>query len=257
MFFFLSKLLDVLVSPLLWGIVLLAFAVPWRRSKPARRGARLFAGAGIAVLTIFSLGSVESALFVSLERSAVTSHRPSVTYDAVIVLGGAVQGGRNATAPGSYNDAVDRLVVAFEILQSGRAKQAILTGGGFGEAGVATDGETMRDQLVSWGIDERRLLVEPRAMNTRQNAVYTRTMVEQHGFRSLLLITSAFHMLRSRECFHAVGLQVDTLPTDFRAGRGLALMPRAMHLGNSELAIREMLGRVVYRTVGYAEPVPL
>jgi uncharacterized SAM-binding protein YcdF (DUF218 family) len=115
----------------------------------------------------------------------------------------------------------------------------------------------MRDQLVSWGIDESRLVVEPKAMNTRQNALFTREIVEQRGYRSLLLITSAFHMLRARECFHAVGLEVDTLPTDFRSRPKLALMPRATHLGNSELAIREMLGRVVYRTVGYAEPLPL
>jgi hypothetical protein len=62
-------------------------------------------------------------------------------------------------------------------------------------------------------------------------------------------------MLRAEECFRAVGLQVDTLPVDYRTARTRSVFPRAKHLADTEAALRELGGRVVYRALGYAEPL--
>ena len=37
------------------------------------------------------------------------------------------------------------------------------------------------------------------------------------GFEKVLVVTSAFHMRRARECFNKVGIPFDTLAVDFRA----------------------------------------
>jgi uncharacterized SAM-binding protein YcdF (DUF218 family) len=71
----------------------------------------------------------------------------------------------------------------------------------------------------------------------------------------VLVVTSAFHMPRAYGCFRAVGLDVDTLPVDFRSYKGpysSELVPRAEHLAHSTTALREWFGRVIYRVRGFS-----
>ena len=75
------------------------------------------------------------------------------------------------------------------------------------------------------------------------------------GFESLVLVTSAAHMPRALGCFHAVGLFPDAMPVDFRQVRGATgLVPQARHLESSVVALRELVGRVVYRAMKYSAP---
>lgn len=251
MFFLLSKTLDVLLSPLVWSLLLLVAGV-WlsekRRQKTTRR---ICFGAALAILYGLSTRSAERVLMTAAERSAAHTQRAGVTYDAVVVLGGLVRE-PSPTGRVELSEGVDRLTAAFSVLSRGEARYAILAGGatrdGLGEAA------TMRDLLVSWGIARERLIVDDRSLNTRDNAAISKEIASQRGFQTLLLITSAFHMLRSEECFRAVGLEVDKLPVDYVGPSGHGLLPRAEHLRGSELAIREFAGRVVYRVMGYARP---
>ena len=251
MFYLLSKTVDVLLSPLVWGLFLLVAGI-WlsekRRQKTTRR---VCFGAALAILYGLSTRSAERVLMTAAERSAVDTQRPGVTYDAVVVLGGLVRD-PSPTGRVELSEGVDRLTTAFSVLSRGEARYAILAGGamqnGLGEAA------TMRDLLVSWGIARERLIVDDRSLNTRDNAAISKEIAEQRGFHSLLLVTSAFHMLRSEECFRAAGLEVDKLPVDYLAPSRHGLLPRAEHLRGSELAIRELAGRVVYRVMGYARP---
>jgi uncharacterized SAM-binding protein YcdF (DUF218 family) len=82
--------------------------------------------------------------------------------------------------------------------------------------------------------------------------------VARERWGSLLLVTSAAHMARAAGCFRAVGLTPDTLPVDQRAlppaWDAWSPLPRAVHLAQSELALRELAGRLVYRLRGYSVP---
>ena len=248
-FFFLSKTIDVLLSPLVWSLLLLAVGMWLSESGRRPTTRRICFGAAVAILFLFSTRSAERVLMTAAERSAVDTQRPGVTYDAVVVLGGLVREpgptGRIELAEG-----VDRVTAAFDVLSRGEARYAILAGGAVPD--TSGEAEAMRDLLVSWGIARERLIVDDRSLNTRDNAAISKEIAEQRGFRSLLLITSAFHMLRSEECFRAVGLEVDKLPVDYVAPTRHGLLPRAEHLRGSELAIRELAGRVIYRVMGYA-----
>jgi uncharacterized SAM-binding protein YcdF (DUF218 family) len=250
-FFLLSKTIDVLLSPLVWSLVLLATGVLLSESGRRKTARRVCFGAGLGILVLMSTRSAERILLTAAERSAVDRQRPGVTYDAVVVLGGLVrEPGPKGRA--ELSEGVDRLTAAFGVLSRGEARYAILAGGAvqdnLGEAAA------MRDLLVGWGIARERLIVDDTSLNTRDNAAISKKIVEQRGFRSVLLITSAFHMLRSEECFRAVGLEVDTLPVDYLAPTRHGLLPRAEHLRGSELAIREFAGRVIYRVMGYSRP---
>ncbi len=69
-------------------------------------------------------------------------------------------------------------------------------------------------------------------------------------------MTSAFHMPRSVGCFRAAGIEVDVLPVDYRLrdpSLETRVMPRGEYLGQTTRALREWLGRLVYRVLGYTK----
>ena len=256
MFFVLSKILDVVFSPLWWPAMAFGLSrIPWM-AKRAPRLTRALLALSYA-LTLFCSTQVGAQLLQhAVERGAPRTVRDGVTYDAVIVLSGFVSDEAMRRYPGpSYGEGVDRMLAAFELLRTDRARAAILTGGGPGDT-TWSEAAVMRRQLTAWGVDPARLYEEPRARNTRENAVESARIANAQGFRSLLLVTSAAHMERSLASFRAVGLAVDAYPVDYRVGGWVSarwsLLPRAGNLEASEGALREFFGRLVYRARGYA-----
>jgi uncharacterized SAM-binding protein YcdF (DUF218 family) len=252
-FFLLSKTLDALLSPLWWAVALIAVGLG--RLTPANRR-RWYALAGLVVLLIFSLEPFANALERALERGATQTYRRDLTYDAVILLGGVVERDAISGRP-AYNEGVERLLVTFDLLRTNNARFAILSGGVLDPAVPdLVEASVLARQLVEWGIAPERLVMETRSRNTRENAVESRRMADEHGWSRLLVVTSAFHMPRALGCFRAVGLAVDTLPVDYRAYDPARFsgswLPRAAQLERSTMALREWFGRGVYRLRGYA-----
>ena len=252
MFFVLSKTLDVLLSPLSWAMLLLiAGLVRHKGTIPA------WAPLGaLAILVFFSLEPVSNTLRRRLESSAQRTERRNVTYDAVVLLGGLVQEDPMlAWGMPAYNDHAERLLSTFEALRSGHAKAAILSGGAWKPGQTVIEADVLASQLETWGIDRSRLIIEDRSRNTRENAEFSKAIIDAHQFKRLLLVTSAEHMPRALDCFHKVGLDPDALPVDYRsydpAQSTGSLVPRAGPLADSAAAIRELVGRIIYRLVGY------
>lgn len=253
MFFFLSKTLDLLLDPWWWGVVPLALsgALFWRGR---RRAGAVASGLGLFALVFFSLPAVANRLWHSLEADAANTFKPEVPYDAVVLLGGAVTAEGTTPEQVSWGHNVDRLTITFDLLKSGKARFAIVSGGVFRE-GLPTEAEYLARQLEAWGIEPSRIIVEPKALNTKENASYSKALIDERGFRSVLIVTSAFHMTRAQACFRAVGLEPDTLPVDYRMREPAAWdpwMPRTRYLYESSEALRELSGRLVYRLTGAA-----
>ncbi len=253
MFFFLSKLLDVALDPLWWALVAIAVGLVLVRRRP--RGAAVSIVVGLGALISFSSPPLVNRLWSSLEAAAPNTYRPSLTYDAVVRLGGVVDTSGSTRAEVAYGNNVERLTAVFDLLRTGKARAAILSGGPL-STGLPTEAAFLQSQLLAWGIEPERLLLDPVSKNTRENAVETAKLVHEHQFASVLVVTSAFHMERAAGCFRAIGLAVDTLPVDYRMRdprRDTALLPRAEYLSESTRAIRELVGRQVYRLLGYSK----
>lgn len=264
MFFFLSKVLDLFLSPYTWGLLLLAGAVPWRiRAARRWRRRRAFGIAGLVVLFLASSGVVSNKMQWSIEHASASTYHEDVTYDAVVLLGGLVDEGASASAnQPSYNENVERLVVTERLLRTGKARVAIVSGAttnvnqaAWGEANV------LARQLEEWGIAKERIVIEDHARNTHENAVFAKEIAQARGYQRVLVVTSAFHMPRAAECFAAVDMKVDTLAVDFRAhgqadgGIG-GWLPRTHNLDATTGLVRELFGRVIYRAQGYGKSVP-
>jgi uncharacterized SAM-binding protein YcdF (DUF218 family) len=247
----LSKLLDVAVSPISWALLLVAIAVLARR-RPVL--ATVAGGTAGLLLYGFSVPAVANRLMEAVEAPARDTSRPG-TYDAVIVLSGMVDDlTSHASGRVELTGAADRIVAGFELLRQGRAGKILITGGPVRRLpGVRTEPELLAAALRAWGVDPSRIVIETASRNTHENAVESARVVAAQGWRSLLLVTSAWHMPRALACFRAVGLRPDTFPVDRRALHDSeGWLPRARFLAMSEDALRELAGRLVYGAMGYA-----
>lgn len=251
-FIFLSKTLDWLLSPLSWALVLPVAAILARRRPVASRA--LGAGA-VAILVLFSLEPVAYRLDRLVERGARSTWRPGVTYDAVVVLGGSVEPSPSrAHGEPELNASADRLVRGLELFRAGAARSIVLTGGMVQPLpGDRPEADWAAVKLARWGVPPSQLVLAASTRNTREDAIETARIAAAHGWRTLLLVTSAAHLPRAVGCFRAVGLEPDVLPVDFRAGdgRNLEWLPRAKFLAASTDALRELAGRAVYQLAGY------
>ncbi len=256
MFVFLSKLLDLLLAPLSWGLLLVMVGLLLRHRR-ARLAVGL-QGLGLLVLYAFSTEPVANGLQQWVEAGAVSTYRPDIVYDAVIVLGGAVDAdATERSGLPEYGPAVERILRGFEVLRDGRARQVFLVGGTLDtRPGALVESDVMARQLRLWGIEPEHIVTEGRSRNTRENALEAERIIREKGWTKLLLVTSAAHMPRALGTFQAVGLKPDTLVVDVRAHewhpRGAWWQPRASNLSAGTDALRELFGRWVYWLRGWA-----
>jgi uncharacterized SAM-binding protein YcdF (DUF218 family) len=254
-FYVLSKILDLLFAPLTWTFIGLGIAV-WGVLRGRRRVALGALVGATALLCAFSIAAVSRGLMRYGESGAPSTIDRAATYDAVIVLGGfAGAPPRDAIGEPAFSEAVERMLAAFTLLRDGRARQALISAGG---PVHPVEGELIAEQLVRWGIDPSRIVVEGTSRNTNENAVESARIIRERGWSRLLLVTSALHMPRAAGCFKAAGLTFDTLAVDFRMGAAVSepFVPRAVELWVSSDVLRELAGRVVYRARGYSVAYP-
>jgi uncharacterized SAM-binding protein YcdF (DUF218 family) len=255
LFVALSKVLDLAVAPLTWALALAVAAALLRRRE---RLAGALAASAAAVLLAFSAEPVADALARIAESAARRTWRSDAVYDAVIVLGGAVDpAASRASGTAELNGAADRVVAGFELWRAGKARHLLLSAGLLRPlAGEPSEAERLAAKLEGWGVPRDVLVLDTRSRNTHENAVECARIVAERGFRSLLLVTSAAHMERALGSFRAVGLEPDALPVDRRAGDGqqASWLPRAGALSLSTDVLRELAGRLAYRIAGYSKP---
>jgi uncharacterized SAM-binding protein YcdF (DUF218 family) len=253
MFYLLSKTLDALLAPLTWSLLLGVLALFWSRRRP--RAAIACGILSLVVLCLFSLDPVANGLWRMLETPARSTLHKDVTYDAVVVLSGMVDGAATEEHhQPAYNDSIERLLASFQLLREGRAKNVLLSGGNSTLDGSGPkEADVLAQQLRDWGIDPGRIVVERESRNTRENATLSTRIIAEKGWSRILLVTSAFHMPRALGCFEQAGVHPDVLPVDFRSGAGgVGWFPRTGSLGVSTGALRELAGRAVYRIIGYS-----
>ena len=124
---------------------------------------------------------------------------------------------------------------------------------------TSSEADLLKRFLIMTGMSEKDILIEEKSVNTRENAVFTKEFLEKNGIatdQEFVLITSAFHMPRSKKCFDKVGLKTIPFPVDYYSHDVKYDLPSILYPGpgaisNWQLLVKEWIGLVVYRLVGY------
>ncbi|MGZ3883933.1 MAG: YdcF family protein [Bacteroidia bacterium] len=254
MFFFFSKVLTFLISPLVWFFALMVWA--WRTKKDKRRK-RL-------IITAFALLYLCCNSFVVDELARVTEpvtpdyYLMNTKYDVAIVLGGIGRiDERQQRFDFTYSS--DRLFQTLELYHKGRVKKILFSGGsGSIRYPDHKEGTYVKKYLNAIHIPDSSLIIESESKNTYENALFSKKLLDSLHFKgSVLLVTSAFHMPRAMAIFKK--LKFDSI-TPYVTNRlsgarrfdwDHCLIPNPEALYNLQFLIHEWVGYMMYKMKGY------
>jgi uncharacterized SAM-binding protein YcdF (DUF218 family) len=149
--------------------------------------------------------------------TALPASKPGVhapRTDAVVVLGAAL------TEAGVAGPALlRRLEHGVAAWQRRDARYLLVSGGIVGPP--PAEAEVMRDLAIARGVPAERIVVEDKARNTFENAVYSGRIARDRGWQRLAVVTDGFHMRRALYVFHRLGLPAEGDPVPGRGGLSL------------------------------------
>ncbi len=254
MFFFLSKIFDLLLTPLLWVFLLLILSF-FLKKRPLKT--YLFIS-GLGILYLFSNHLVVNSLLQWWEKPPLTLDK-NETYDVAIILTGITDNIRQPHDRIYFNKGAERITTPLVLYKKGIVKNILITGGtGSYNTNAQAEAELLKKFLIDNNVPSNAIFIENKAMNTYQNALYTKQFLENNKhLKSKLLITSSFHMRRSIACFNKQNIDFTPYPVDFYSSNSnltLAklLLPNAMTFQSATKLIHEVAGYLVYKLIGYS-----
>lgn len=247
MFFALSKIVALFVSPFFWIALFLLIAY----FKKSRRFLLL------AVASVFFFGNnfiadeACRAWEVSVNPKSLKPH-----YDYAIVLGG-MSDYQPAYRRLQFNGASDRLWQTLLLQNQGKIDSIIITGGS-GKWDKPNEHEAARlNEFLSVLLPKNKSIIfESKSRNTAQNAQFTLAKFPQIRNKKLLIITSGFHARRALACFSKVGLQADIYTVDMMGGERKyapdhTIVPSVTAIRTWAFLIKEWIGCIAYQIKGY------
>jgi len=253
-FYILSKTIYILGMPITWLVILLVVAL---FSKGRKKN--IIIGAIIVLTYTFSSSFIVNKLMLWWEQAPTPYSNISNAYDVGIILSGPVAHQKLPKDRVYINKGSDRFLHTADLYHKGLIKHILVTGGhqqAFGE--MFNEADQIKEVLLLCNVPDSAITLEVEARNTRENALFSAKILQEHfPNQRYLVITSAFHMKRSLACFHKAYVQADGFSTDFytydsKEYRFTQFLPSAQTFNTFTVLVREMIGYVVYKLVGYA-----
>jgi uncharacterized SAM-binding protein YcdF (DUF218 family) len=262
MFIFLSKLIPIFFYPL--GLVslllIVALGLWWIKSQwtPAAIGAALL------ILMLSNNAWFSHELVRSLEWQNIPRQELPVA-DAIVVLGGGTRSQAYPRPDIDLSEAGDRVWYGANLYRQKKAPKIIVSGGRLEWLGTGNpEAEDLIKLLVRMGVPKADIIPESKSLNTHENAVNVKKIIEAENFKTILLVTSAMHMPRSMAIFKHQGIKAIAAPTDYHISQLeldepnlrtesviLGFLPDDQRFQETAQAIREYIGLLVYKLRGW------
>lgn len=238
-----KKIVSALVLPMGLGLVLLMLGLSWRR----RSGGLALLLAALLLLGGLSLPVVGMALLSPLESAAGDYADPAelarTGVNTVVILGGGISPSERPLAEQLSRASLARLHEGVRLFRGLPGARLVISEGKLlGGLGCA---EIMARLAQGMGVGRAAITLDESSLDTEDQA---RNLAPMLRGRKFVLVTSAFHVPRTRRLFQREGLDPIMAPADFRA-KGerpnyFWFLPSATGLALSELALKEYLGRL-------------
>jgi uncharacterized SAM-binding protein YcdF (DUF218 family) len=181
--------------------------------------------------------------------------------DAVVQCGGLLSPSPYDLSGANYSDSVDRLLASVEAARRLHLP-LVLGGGAAGGNGAPPESTFERAWLANWGLTNFTVMDLGVCRDTHDEALAAARLAKLHGWKRILLVTSAIHMDRAWAAFQRTGLEVVPLACDFdgpAAPNGkwtLKLLPSIGSAALFKMWLTEEVGLWYYWLRGWASSAP-
>lgn len=158
------------------------------RGAPSSKGTRPVARASRRLLALL-LGLLALPLGVLGAGFLVEGAQPPLERsDVIVVISG--------------DEDLARLRAGLDLWRQAWAPRLLFSGAA--REGPISNAEAMRNLALAAGVPTEAILLDEQGENTYGNAVQTRRLMETHGLRSAILVTSPYHLQRAAVTFKGV-----------------------------------------------------
>ena len=239
---YLHKILPFFVSPL--GIILLLLIISLFSKK------RFFAFVALIILIASTNPLIGNYLMKRLEHPYQPLPISSIKEnDAIMVLGGMIDkvGSIKYTAY-EFSDP-DRFFAGIDLIKNSKADKLIFAGSQLPWANNwEPEGNILKSKAISLGVPGV-ILVTEKVKNTYEESLALAKLISKKS--SIILVTSAYHMQRSKYLFEKQGFDVIPYPVDFKSSNSkvsiMSFLPKVEAFCETSLYIRENIGRLYYK----------
>lgn len=199
---------------------------------------------GIIILYIFSIPYTSQKLGDSLVEANITAIEQYKTAQAIVVLGGGLRDSQELFGKlATTGIPLERMRYA-AYLHKETGLPILVTGSspnGISEAKVMAD-----EFEIFFNINTKWL--ENKAKTTKENAIFSREILEKENIQKIILVTNQWHMKRAEMLFKQQGF--DVLPASVGSGdtpehyklNFMHFIPQAGAMNSNMLALKEWLG---------------
>jgi uncharacterized SAM-binding protein YcdF (DUF218 family) len=242
---------------LTWLLLTVMTALPLRKKNWR---AALLPGLAWLLLTVLSALPVPHMLLASLEDDWPPVDVAALPVcDAIVVLGGGLEPSTSEPSGMHMKNGADRLFTALTLARRGKGQRVIIGGGIFETTGgeCISEADGARDWIAEWGLISVPVESLGGCLDTHDEAVKVAALVKERGWQKVALVTSAYHMRRTKAVFEKAGVPVLPVPCNYESarmrGRKVHVfgVPNATNLLVFEVWMHEIIGWWAYRLRGW------
>jgi len=253
MFFVLSKTVSFMAMPLVLICILLGLSVILKNVKWKKR----LLLTGLSFLLFFSNDFIANEAMLMWEIPPTPYNQMTKKYDYGILLTGVTSNDLLPDDRVYFSRGADRVVQTINLYKRGIINTIVISGGTgrlFTEA--RREADDLFKAMVMMGVDSSAMIIENESRNTYESAENLKRIIGSDANKSILLITSAFHMRRSKACFDKTGMEVEVFTTDFYThpryfSPDVLLVPKVEAINIWHKLFKEWAGMAAYWAAGY------
>lgn len=173
-----------------------------------------------------------------------------VKGDVIVVLSGGMTEGvpAGAAGPALSGASLERAAEAARLYR--RYKLPVIVSGGAVFSRLA-ESAVIKEYLVSLGLPPEKIITEELSRDTMENALFSKKLCDEKGYKKAVIVTSAYHMRRAVLSFEKAGFRdFIPYPTAYKSSKAakcnfIDFLPGPGE--NLRIALHEYLGLVFYK----------
>ncbi len=214
---------------------------------------------GVIYLFFFSNRFIINEVLLLWEIPPTPIEALNNKYNTAIVLGGVTNAERTPRDRVYFFRGAGRITIAAQLYKQGLVRKILVSGGSSNLINTEfKEADNLKKFLLICGVSDEDILVEDRARNTYENAIYSEALLKKNGLSAgnHLVITSAFHLRRSLLCFQNTSLTTEGFSVDFYGNPrkftpDRLFLPDPTAFADWQRVIRELEGLLFYGLAGY------